>query len=192
MSLTASQVTTSRMQQCFSVMCILEFTMCFLFLWHCCILSEIKLTTTTTSLNSLQVRFRFWPPLEFYYIAVKAHEHHGFSNHMFLDLTMLNNILRHYINATWTPRGIKTSGNSTVVPQLVFMQTSKIISKIHNVDPLWEEYHSRRASNSEIMSQSWRHHGSYRLLAWQGRQLAWPGRLKYGRNVLVWIKTYFD
>ena len=38
----------SRMQQCcFNVMCILVFTKYFLFLYHCCILSKIKLTTAT-------------------------------------------------------------------------------------------------------------------------------------------------
>ena len=44
---TASLVTTSRMQQYFNVMCIFVFTKRFLFLYHCCILSEIKLTTTS-------------------------------------------------------------------------------------------------------------------------------------------------
>ena len=47
MSLTASLMTTSRMQQCFNVMWILVFTKYFLFLYHCCILSEMQLTTTT-------------------------------------------------------------------------------------------------------------------------------------------------
>ena len=48
MSLMPSLVTTSRMQQRFKVKCIILFTKSSLFLYHCCILSEIKLTSSTT------------------------------------------------------------------------------------------------------------------------------------------------
>ena len=48
MSLMPSLVTTSRMQQRFKVKYIILFTKSSLFLYHCCILSEIKLTSSTT------------------------------------------------------------------------------------------------------------------------------------------------
>ena len=46
MSLMASLVTTSRMQQCFNVL--IDIYHEFLLLFYCCVLLEIKLTTTTT------------------------------------------------------------------------------------------------------------------------------------------------
>ena len=45
MSLMASLVTTSRMQQCFNVL--IDIYHEFLLLFYCCVLLEIKLTTTT-------------------------------------------------------------------------------------------------------------------------------------------------
>ena len=47
MSLMASLVTTSRMQQCFNVP--IDIYHEFLLLFYCCVLLEIKLTTTTTT-----------------------------------------------------------------------------------------------------------------------------------------------
>ena len=47
MSLMASLVTTSRMQQCFNVL--IDIYHEFLLLFYCCVLLEIKLTTTITS-----------------------------------------------------------------------------------------------------------------------------------------------
>ena len=47
MSLMASLVTTSRMQQCFNVL--IDIYHEFLSLFYCCVLLEIKLTTTTTT-----------------------------------------------------------------------------------------------------------------------------------------------
>ena len=47
MSLMASLVTTSRMQQCFNVL--IDSYQEFLLLFYCCVLLEIKLTTTTTT-----------------------------------------------------------------------------------------------------------------------------------------------
>ena len=47
MSLMASLVTTSRMQQCFNVL--IDIYHEFLLLFYCCVLLEIKLTTTTTT-----------------------------------------------------------------------------------------------------------------------------------------------
>ena len=47
MSLMASLVTTSRMQQCFNVL--IDIYHEFLLLFYCCVLLEIKLTTTTTN-----------------------------------------------------------------------------------------------------------------------------------------------
>ena len=49
MSLMASLVTTSRMQQCFNVL--IDIYHEFLLLFYCCVLLEIKLTTTTTTLK---------------------------------------------------------------------------------------------------------------------------------------------
>ena len=49
MSLMASLVTTSRMQQCFNVL--IDIYHEFLLLFYCCVLLEIKLTTTTVPVN---------------------------------------------------------------------------------------------------------------------------------------------
>ena len=58
MSLTASLMTTSRMQHV-SMSCEYWYLQnVFLFLYHCCILSEIKLTTTTTTWRKLH--FQLW------------------------------------------------------------------------------------------------------------------------------------
>ena len=56
MSLMASLVTTSRMQQCFNVP--IDSYHEFLLLFYCCVLLEIKLTTTTTT---SMTKGRMWP-----------------------------------------------------------------------------------------------------------------------------------
>ena len=56
MSLTVSLVTTSRIQQCFNVVTISCIYKMLLFLYHCCILSEIKLTATNVATTEGQWR----------------------------------------------------------------------------------------------------------------------------------------
>ena len=51
MSLMASLVTTSRMQQCFDVF--IDIYHEFLLLFYCCVLLEIKLSTTTTTITTI-------------------------------------------------------------------------------------------------------------------------------------------
>ena len=48
MSLTASLMTTHRVQQCCNIHVTIDIWELFLFLFHCCILLGIKPTTTTT------------------------------------------------------------------------------------------------------------------------------------------------
>ena len=50
MSLMASLVTTSRLQQCFGVL--IDIYHEFLLLFYCCVLLEIKLTTTTITITT--------------------------------------------------------------------------------------------------------------------------------------------
>ena len=57
MSLMASLVTTSRMQQCFNVPIVSYHE--FLLLFYCCVLLEIKLTTTTTNIGNILMQCNF-------------------------------------------------------------------------------------------------------------------------------------
>ena len=58
MSLMASLVTTSRMQQCFNVL--IDIYHEFLLLFYCCVLLEIKLTTTTIKADGIQAVVRIF------------------------------------------------------------------------------------------------------------------------------------
>ena len=58
MSLMASLVTTSRMQQCFNVP--IDSYHEFLLLFYCCVLLEIKLTTTTTRRSAIFIKHFLW------------------------------------------------------------------------------------------------------------------------------------
>ena len=87
MSLMASLVTTSRMQQCFNVL--IDIYHEFLLLFYCCVLLEIKLTTTATTYRLYATS----ATLHCIILSHKSHNHVCDNNANTFTLTRINEVI---------------------------------------------------------------------------------------------------